>query len=317
MASVIETWLETFIEYKNDKKNLSAGTKQSYRSDLRDFFAYLERQGVREARELRPPHLSGYMSLLRLESRSAATISRRLVSLKAFCRYLTIARALDQDPSLQFDSPRLEKRVPRTLSVGEVDKLLETIDLGSATGLRDRAMLELLYATGLRVSELVSLDGDSVRADLGFLSCLGPGGRERMVPLGSLAAAWLERYHAEGRPELVKQDKPSDALLLNPRGQRITRQGFWKNLKKRAAHAGIEGEITPHTLRRSFARHLVDNGADVRAVQEMLGTSAASISQWVPSAVKIRVKDEYDRAHPRARAHAGGSDERKREENEI
>ncbi|MFC5699809.1 site-specific tyrosine recombinase XerD [Cohnella faecalis] len=298
----MKKWLQAYSKRLEDERNRSAATVRSYVSDLNDFIAYAEEQGVKEVRELRSNHIQAYLSRLKQEGRKTATIARRVVSLKKWFRFLTIERAIEYDPTLQIESPKPERKAPLALKQTEMDRLLESIDPANRQGLRDRAMLELLYATGLRVSELIALNIDHVRLDMGFLTCTSPGGRERMVPVGSYAASWVERYAAEARPQLSREDKPEQALFLNVFGERMTRQGFWKTVKKAAGAAGIGAEITPHTLRHSFAAHLVENGADLRAVQEMLGHTASASTQIYQTPSGLKVKDVYDRAHPRARS---------------
>ena len=206
---------------------------------------------------------------------------------------------MTKDPTDDLSSPKLERKLPRVLTVDEVEKLLNQPDTSTPAGIRDKAMLEVLYATGIRVSELVSLNLDDIELDEGFVRCIGKGSKERVVPMGEIAINALRSYLSKGRPKLVS-NPGENALFLNHHGRRLTRQGFWKIVKKYAAQLGIRKEITPHTLRHSFATHLLENGADIRAVQEMLGHADISTTQIYTHVTKDRLKDVYARSHPRA-----------------
>lgn len=295
----IKDWLQLYLSHMVNERRVAKSTEQSYSSDLNDFIKYLDKSNLVDANELRTHHLTSYLNDLRAEGRSTATISRRIVSIRTFCKFLTVQRALDYNPAIQLESPKTEKKSPQALSSVDMNKLLDLPDTTQNIGLRDRAMLELLYATGLRVSELIALDEEHVRLDMGFLLCLGSGGRERMVPVGAQGAAWVSKYLEAGRPHLIKAYESEAALFVNHLGSRLTRQGFWKVMKKYAAILNLA--ITPHTLRHSFATHLLDNGADIRAVQEMLGHAAPSTTQMYQSSVKLKLKEVYERSHPRAR----------------
>ncbi|MBW5446714.1 tyrosine recombinase [Cohnella sp. CFH 77786] len=297
----MRTWIQAYLNRLEEDRAVSVSTRLSYGRDLRDFAEAMERMDVHVPRALLSSHVQAYLHRLRQEGKSAATIARRLVSVRALCRFGVIERILERDPTLQLDAPKPERKAPRTLSAEEVGRLLEAPDEDTVQGLRDRAMLELLYASGMRVSELMALDVGHVRPDMGFLHCSGPGSRERIVPIGGAAVRLLKRYLEEGRGRLLRPDKPTDALFPNHLGTRMTRQGFWKVIKKYAGTAGIAAELTPHALRQSFAVHLLGNGADIRAVQEMLGHASPQTTQRYQTSPKARVKEEYDRAHPRAR----------------
>lgn len=294
-------WIQDFKDRLAEDRAVSESTRVSYGRDLADFAKAMDEMGVTTPGALLPKHLQAYMNRMRQEGKSSATIARRLVSVRGLCRYGVIERVLERDPTLQLEAPRPASKEPRTLAPEEIGKLLDAPDEQTVQGLRDKAMLELLYATGMRVSELMAMDVAHVRIDMGFIHCSGPGSRERIVPIGGIAARTLKRYLDEGRSAWIRPDKPSDALFPNHLGTRMTRQGFWKIIKKYARAAGIPHELTPHTLRHSFAVHLLENGADVRAVQEMLGHASPQTTQMYQTAARGRVKEEYDRAHPRAR----------------
>jgi len=241
----------------------------------------------------------GYLNNLQTKGRAVSTISRNLAAIKSFYQYLVRERYLEKDPAAHLESPKLEKKLPKILTIGEVEELLRQPNTFLPTGHRDKAMLELLYATGIRVSELISLNISDINLDMGYIKCYGKGAKERIVPLGSIAAKCVQEYITKGRPKLVRTyEEP--ALFVNHHGNRLTRQGFWKIIKKYAQEASINKEITPHTLRHSFATHLLENGADLRSVQEMLGHADISTTQIYTHVTKNRLKEVYDKAHPRA-----------------
>lgn len=292
--------LDAFIEYLQAGKGLAANTLDGYHRDLNDFIGSLEALGAADVRDIRSYHLSGYLQSLRGQARSNATLSRRIVSIRAFFQYLLLQKKIAENPALSLEAPKPERKAPQVLSEQQVEKLLDAPRTDHPAGVRDRAMLEVLYACGLRVSELLALNVEHVKTELGFLICTGPGGKERMVPIGSVCAEWVSRYMREARPRLLSENSTERALFVNRLGSRMTRQGCWKTIKKLAAEASIPVELTPHTLRHSFAAHLLAGGADLRAVQEMMGHADPATTQFYRPPAKIRIKEEYDRAHPRA-----------------
>jgi len=296
----LKKWLDAYLAYATEERGVSRATAQFYAGDLNELIRFLENRRIISPTEMKAPHLAAYVGELRTNGKASATVARRVASIRSFCKYLTVHRAVDVDPSLQLAAPKADKKTPKAMKVEELDKLLGLPDVGREDGLRDKAMLELLYATGLRVTELAALDVDHVRLDMGFLLCLGSGGRERMVPVGSAALGWVKRYAEEARPAMQRPDKPDNALFLNHLGTRMTRQGFWKILRKYAARIGLNA--TPHTIRHSFASHLLENGADFRAVQEMLGQTGPLAANRYLSSPKPRLTEEYERNHPRAGA---------------
>ncbi len=274
-------------------------TLESYGRDLRQYSQYLERDDESDLDSVSRSTIINYLMHLQTQGKATATIARRLAALKAFYQFLVREKMIKNDPTANLESPKLEKRLPRVLTVVEVERLLAQPSPTEPAGTRDRAMLELLYATGLRVSELVSLDVGDVNLEAGYIRCAGKGSKERIVPLGSLAITSCRDYLLSGRGRLVK-DRGEQALFVNHHGHRLTRQGFWKIVKKYADDAKIDKEITPHTLRHSFATHLLENGADLRSVQEMLGHADISTTQIYTHVTKGRLKEVYARAHPRA-----------------
>lgn len=292
--------LQSFIRFLTTERGLSRNTLESYERDLLQFVAYIELQGISSWRDTGKMHLAGYLSQLKALGRASATLSRIRVSLRSFFQYMVKERLLDSDPSLFVEVPKLEKRLPKVLSIHEVEKLLEAPQSEQVSGARDKAMLELLYATGIRVSELVSLNMSDVNLEMGFIRCIGKAEKERMIPLSGIAIRILESYIQNYRLKLLKRSIDEDALFIGHLGTRMTRQGFWKIMKRYASETEITNEITPHTLRHSFAAHLIENGADLRSVQEMLGHSDISSTQLYVQVTKLKMKDVYNRAHPRA-----------------
>ncbi|KPV58217.1 recombinase XerD, partial [Paenibacillus sp. A3] len=270
--------LNSFIRFLAEDRGLAQNTLDSYRRDLSQYIDYLESSGIFSLGDSGKLNISGYMLDLKQRGRATATLSRSMVSIRAFYQFLVKERLLDSDPSLHMETPRLEKRIPKVLSVQEVGKLLQAPLTTTPNGMRDKAMLEVLYATGIRVSELISLDVDSVNPSMGFIRCVGKG-KERIVPLGRIASEYVEAYIQTMRPKLLKPSKTEEALFVSHLGTRMTRQGFWKIIKRYAAESDIRMEITPHTLRHSFAAHLLENGADLRSVQEMLSHADISTTQ--------------------------------------
>lgn len=299
----MERYLTMFMEHLRTNRRLASNTLDGYRRDLADLVRFLAGLGIADPREATSRHLAAYLTALRGQARSNATVQRRAVSARAFFGYLAERRLIEVNPAIKLEAPPIERKAPRILSEEETDRLLAAASDDTPGGIRDRTMLETLYASGLRVSELLALNVGDVRIDLGLIVCVGPGGRERMVPIGSLCAEWMVKYELEARPALLKEGKPQEALFLNHLGGRMTRQGFWKRMKAIAAASGVDEALSPHALRNSFAAHLLARGADVQAVQEMMGHAAAASTQFYQPkpAVKSRLKEVYDRAHPRSR----------------
>jgi integrase/recombinase XerD len=291
--------IERFIHYLAVERGLALNTLQSYQRDLISYVEFLQKQNVRDLNQTRRANIIAYLADLQRKGRATSTISRNLASLRAFYGFLLRDGLIDGDPTVNLESPKIEKRLPKVLTVQEVEKLLESPDTGTIAGLRDKAMLELLYATGIRVSELVALNLSDVNLNMGFLKCYGKGSKERIIPLGSVALKFLSDFVMRSRSQMLR-DQAEESLFLNHHGQRLSRQGFWKIIKKYAQEARIDKEITPHTLRHSFATHLLENGADLRAVQEMLGHADISTTQIYTHLTKSRLKEVYAKAHPRA-----------------
>ncbi|HHY16780.1 MAG TPA: site-specific tyrosine recombinase XerD [Firmicutes bacterium] len=295
----MESLIQEFIDYLGHEKGLATNTLESYGRDLRQYHGFLSEDTSQTLETASQATIVAYLMFLRKQGRATATIARRLAALKAFYQFLLKENYVARDPTDDLSSPRLERKLPRVLTVEEVERLLNQPDTSSPAGKRDQAMLEVLYATGIRVSELVNLNMDDIDFREGFVRCMGKGSKERVVPMGEIAANSLRTYIETGRPKILSNPR-EQALFLNHHGRRLTRQGFWKIVKKYAVQAQIQKEITPHTLRHSFATHLLENGADIRAVQEMLGHADISTTQIYTHVTKDRLKDVYARSHPRA-----------------
>jgi integrase/recombinase XerD len=297
---MMERDVETMLAEMASERRLAANTLESYRRDLLPYVAYLREQGIERLEQTTKTNVAAYMSRLKRLGRSPATCARALVSIRALYAYLLRSGRMEHDPARFVEAPKARRKPPEVLAVGDVERLLAAPDAGTPAGLRDKAMLELLYATGLRVSELVSLRERDVNVSLGFLRCVGSAGTERIVPIGGYALQAVADYMRDGRPRLLREGRPSEALFISWRGDGMTRQSFWAIVKRYALAAGIDAELTPQKLRASFAAHLLANGADVRAVQEMLGHTTAAATQAYAQTAKTFMKDVYDAAHPRS-----------------
>ena len=295
----VDNLVRSFIHYLGVERGLAENTLASYRLDLCQFQEFSRSQGMNPVEGDGRRAVMAYLLKLKKDGRAPATISRHLAALKSFYRFLVNEKLIGSDPTANLESPRLAQRLPRVLTSAEVDVLLAQPRTNKPGGLRDKAMLELLYATGMRVSELISLDVEHVNLEHAYVRCFGKGARERIVPIGSLALHYVGEYLARGRVKLSR-DRNTPALFLNQQGHRLSRQGFWKIIKKYARQGKIEKVITPHTLRHSFATHLLENGADLRSVQELLGHADISTTQIYTHLTRARLKEVYDRTHPRA-----------------
>jgi integrase/recombinase XerD len=287
-----QEWIDRFIGYLRVERGLSANTLSSYKNDLKMYAEYLGRQDVVQAM---PADVSGFIRFLYdrgLKPRSAA---RALAAIRGLHRFLILEKATDLNPTAVVERPRAFAPLPHFLSVEEVDRLLAVPDLSVPAGLRDRAMIEVLYATGLRVSELVNLRLDGVNLETGFVRCLGKGSKERVVPLGASACGAVKAYLAGGRGSHA-----SETLFLTRNGMPLSRIAFWGLLKTYAARAGIKKSISPHVIRHSFATHLLERDADLRAVQMMLGHAEISTTQIYTHVIRERLKQVYKSFHPRA-----------------
>jgi len=294
----VETYIREYLDHIGVEQGLAKNTLESYGRDLRQFKDYMV-QAALDWQQLDRQQIRLYLEQLRNQGKSTATVSRCLSSIRSFFRFLHREGKLSYDPAAALDTPKVHKRLPKVLNLHEVERLLFEPTDATPAGLRDKAMFEVLYATGIRVSELVSLQMIDVNLEVGVLRCFGKGDKERMVPLGSIAVTALNSYIAKGRPKMVQRAIVA-SLFVNHHGRQMTRQGFWKLFKKHAKEAQIPVNVTPHTMRHSFATHLLENGADLRAVQEMLGHADISTTQIYTHVTKSRLREVYDKAHPRA-----------------
>jgi integrase/recombinase XerD len=293
--------LQSFIHFISVERGLALNTLESYERDISFYMDYLSARSIHSIQDTKKTHIQSYLLDLKKRGRASSTVSRSMVAIRSFYQFLLRERLMESDPSLNMETPKLDKRLPKVLSIQEVELLLEAPQTSTPHGMRDKAMLELLYATGIRVTELISLNVSNINLGMGFVRCIGKGSKERIVPMGKTAVLWLNNYLQSTRYHLIHQSKTEDALFINHLGTRLSRQGFWKIIKKNGREANISKQITPHTLRHSFATHLLENGADLRAVQEMLGHADISTTQIYTHVSKTRLKDVYEQTHPRAK----------------
>jgi integrase/recombinase XerD len=293
----MEKQLKLFFEFLENDKKLSSNTLQSYKRDLKQFEAYINQQ-KKNYSKLTSDEIKDYIAYLHENAKKASTISRCLASIRSFYQYELKNGKVEQNPTEGIQSPKIEKRVPSVLTAKEVELLLEQPKNVDLKGIRDKAMLEFAYATGMRVTEIISLNIDDVNLGEGYVVCRS-GSKQRTIPLGTLSLKALKDYIENARDILIK-DKDDKALFVNINGKRLTRQGFWKIIKYYKEQAHITKDITPHVLRHSFATHLLQNGADLKAIQSMLGHSDISSTQVYMQFQEEGIKDIYKKAHPRA-----------------
>lgn len=296
----MDSYVDKYMEYLMNVKHASVNTMTSYKRDLKKLCQYIESIGIVDLNEINATDLNTYVIYMGEQGMSTATISRSIASIKSFFMFLFKKNIVRDDCAEQLKAPKIEKRLPEILTVAEVNRLLEQPSKNTPKEIRDKAMLELLYATGMRVSELISLRLDDVNLMMSYILCRYTN-KERVIPIENAAKVALEQYIKGARDSMCDN---SEYLFTNLKGQPMTRQGFWKLIKSYAKKAGIDKDITPHMIRHSFAAHLVSNGADLKAVQEMLGHSDISTTQIYLKSRQSRIKEEYDRAHPRAHSMA-------------
>ncbi|HXZ95540.1 MAG TPA: site-specific tyrosine recombinase XerD [Burkholderiales bacterium] len=299
MSEVEESLLDEFCDALWLEEGLSRNTLTSYRSDLLKFAQWLGKKNFKPLLETRQQDIEGYLAHLVLVAKAKArTTSRVLSSLKRFFRFELRQGKILADPTLRIDSPKLPRGLPKSLTEDDVEALLKAPEIENPLGFRDKTMLEMLYASGLRVSELVSVKIPQVSLDMGVVRVLGKGSKERLVPLGEEALDWIRRYMEEARPDLLN-GKTSDALFVTVRGHSMTRQGFWHLLRRYCARAGLAKSISPHTLRHAFATHMLNHGADLRVVQLLLGHADISTTQIYTHVARERLKQLHAKHHPR------------------
>ena len=289
--------IKSFVSYLRDVRQTSKNTEISYQRDLQQLAAFLEGKGITDVEKVTRTSLNSYILYLEKEGKATTTISRELASIKAFFSYLFREGIIRRDPSELLKAPKIEKKAPVILSVNEVNALLDQPGTSSAKEIRDKAMMELLYATGIRVSELIGLELADLNMQIGYITCRD-GVKERLVPFGKTASQAMGLYLERGSRELLK-GKESPWLFTNCSGRAMSRQGFWKIIKYYGEKAGIQADITPHTLRHSFAAHLIRGGADIHAVQAMLGHSDSTTAQMYAAYSGNTVRENYRAALPR------------------
>ncbi len=291
--------IDTYLRHLEVSRRLATNSLEAYSRDLARLDAFAERkQTVLEALTL--GQLEEFVRELMTSGLAPTSAARMVAGVRGFYKFLRLNGAIASNPAEDLHSPRTFHALPKFLSLEDVESLLKAPGVDTPRGLRDKALIELLYATGLRVSELVGLRMNDVRVQEGLLKTIGKGSKERIVPIGDEAAKWVSRYINEGRPAILKQQRDVPWLFLNHRGQRLSRVGFWKGLKAYGLAAGIRAPLSPHVLRHSFATHLLDRGADLRAIQTMLGHADLSTTQIYTHVLEARLRSVYDRFHPRS-----------------
>ena len=295
--------IQSFLKFITVEKGYAQNTLSAYQNDLNQMAAHLRQKNPEMSwAQVTREDVSEYIIHLRSLTYSSTTVARKLAALKSFFHFLTMEHVLSENPAAMLDSPKVRKYLPKALSTEDVDRLLaEPAKDSSPKGQRDRAIMETLYATGMRVTELISLNIEDVNTSEGYIRCMGKGAKERIVPLYPQAMEALQTYVQNGRTQLLKAPVAENALILNQRGERLTRQGLWLIIKEYARRVGITFEVTPHTLRHSFATHMLSGGADLRNVQVLLGHANVTTTQVYTHVSNERLREVYNDAHPRAK----------------
>ena len=294
---MIQKSIDAYVRYLHDVKKTSYNTEMSYQRDLNKMHKYLQENGIKKISHITEEVLEDYVNYLRERKFANATMSRHIVAMKGWFLFMVKEGMVEEDVAGNLKAPKIEKKAPEILEMEEVVKLLEEPKGSNPKELRDKAMLELLYATGIRVTELVSLTTSQLNMQMNYIIC-NDGNKDRIIPFGIKAREALLNYLEYSRGVMIHNPK-SDVLFVNCSGQSMSRQGFWKLIKQYATKAGITADITPHTLRHSFAAHLVENGADLKSVQEMMGHSDISTTQIYAKLGQNKLRDVYSKAHPR------------------
>lgn len=296
MTDMIE---ESYMEYLTEEKKMSDNTKQAYLRDLKNFQTFILKRGLSGYEEASNAEIVAWLVELKASGRSKATVNRKLASLRSFYHYLEKEKRIQENPAENIKPPKVSKKEIEYLSIEEMERLLAVPDDSTMKGKRDRAILELLYATGIRASELIEMKLEDMNLRMGFVKCSGEHGKARIIPVGRLARKVMEDYVLDVRPVFLKENQ-TDALFVNYAGRAFTRQGLWKVLKQYGEEAGLELPLTPQIIRNSFAVHMLQNGADIRSLQELMGHEEISATQAYLAVIKNRIKDVYDKTHPRA-----------------
>ncbi|MBQ1400980.1 MAG: tyrosine recombinase XerD [Firmicutes bacterium] len=291
---------EQFVDYLKNNLKKAANTVEAYERDVKEFTSFVAARGIPDVKDVQNTEVVAYLLELKNDGKSAATVNRKLASVRAFYKFMIEKGVVKDDPTSNIKSPRIPRKKLQYLSIEEIDKLLSAPD-DSIRGKRDRAILELLYATGIRVTELIEANVEDINLRMGFITCAGEQSKARIIPMGRPARAAMEEYIYDVRDKLLRDNKKDNALFLNYYGQRITRQGLWKILKAYGEKTGLEHRLTPNIIRNSFAVHMIQNGADLKSLQELLGHEDITATQIYLTVTENRIKDVYDKTHPRAR----------------
>jgi integrase/recombinase XerD len=290
--------IDSYLTYLRDVRRVSANTVESYARDLAGLAAFAEQRGT-PVDALTRRDLEAFVRSLMTGGLSPRSVARAVACVRGFYRFLALEKKLDESPAADLKAPRAWPALPKFLDLDDVDRLLSQPDVSVPRGLRDKALIEVLYASGMRVSELIAIRPGDLNLDEGYLTCIGKGDKQRLVPVGQEASDWIRRYMRDGRPALLRK-RPSPWLFVNARGGPLSRVGFWKILKEYGLKACIAREISPHVLRHSFATHLLERGADLRAIQVMLGHADLSTTQIYTHVLEARLRAVYDKYHPRS-----------------
>lgn len=290
--------IDAFLDHLRVERRLAAHTLESYARDLGALAAYAA-ASARQPATLDRAALEAFVRQQLMRGLSPRSVARSIAAIRGFYRFLVLDRRIERSPADDLHPPRAWPALPKFLSLEQVDALISQPDVSTPRGLRDRAMIEVLYATGMRVSELISIRMPDLHLDEHYVSCIGKGNKERLIPIGDQASRWIERYQREARPVILK-GRTSPRLFVNVRGQGLSRVGFWKILKGHGRRADLPSSLSPHVLRHSFATHLLEHGADLRAIQTMLGHADLSTTQIYTHVLATRLRTIYDRFHPRA-----------------
>jgi integrase/recombinase XerD len=293
-------YIEKYLSYLKNEKRMAANSLEAYGRDIRDFEQFIQSRGTGSVLDATSTDVVAYLNKLKTAGRSPSTVNRKLASVRSFYNYMQGENLISDNPARGIKTPRIEKKELEYLSIKEIDQLLDSPD-DSLKGRRDRAILEVLYATGIKVSELIDANVEDVNFRMGFITCYGESSKTRIIPMGRPARAALEDYVYEVRDQLLEDNKDEKALFVNYYGKRLTRQGLWKILREYGEKSGIKHKLTPNTLRNSFAVHMLQNGADLKSLQELMGHEDIMATQVYLAATKNHIKDVYDKTHPRAK----------------
>ena len=297
--SEFQNYLRDFFIHLRMERNLSENTISAYSIALKRYITFLEDKGIKNADEVSHDVVEAMFTLLSSIGLSSRSVAQNLSALKAFHRFLEDEDITKKDPTQNFQTPRMSKKLPQVLEYSEINRILNSIDSSSLIGIRDRTMFEVLYGAGLRVSELIDLNIGNIFKEEGFIRVIGKRSKERLIPLGEEAFRWIGLWVSDARPQIAKMGSSGDYLFLNARGKRMTRDGFFKLFKKQIDRAGIKKDVSPHTFRHSFATHLLEGGADLRSVQEMLGHASISTTQIYTHLDREYLKEVHKTFHPR------------------